>query len=148
KYSLSGCVTRTSCPSTESSSTASFFATASLRARQSLLHRVLLEQSRSELVQVVAPDNPGMLAFARVEFEFDLVLVQQLRQPLRILETGILAADGDPEQLNFSVRGGGIGEDVREDFFRITRTRHAGAEDSDPTEQIEMREPDVQRLAA
>ena len=51
------------------------------------------EQLGRELVEVVAPVDPGVAAAADVQLVFDAVLLQRLGQALGAVEQAILVAD-------------------------------------------------------
>src|SRR5437899_226723 len=79
---------------------------------------------------------------------FDVMRTEKFRKPPVRFEMAVVAAATDPEQAQLFVRRVGIGDETLVRARKFRRLAHAGTEAADVTEQLEMIQPDAQRLAA
>src|SRR5262249_47723371 len=109
-----------------------------------------MEQLRRELIEIVAPVDPGVAAAADVHLVLDAVLVQQLGEGLGALDEEVLVADADREQLDVLVDLIGLLEERLVALLELpgVAAEGRGAPEADVAELARVGQQDAEGLAA
>src|SRR5688572_13430569 len=102
-------------------------------------------QQRREFLQILTPHDPRMLPAGPPECMYDAVGGQELGKAVRARHREVVGAAPDPQQIKLLVYLLGVGRNILERFLRIVA---AGTEHAQAAEQIQVTQPDAERLAA